>query len=236
MGMHIVDKHDAFKLRRTVGIFDDFLWAITAHQWTTLVADGGSVAVGDAANGVVVLTTGGTDNNEVALKTTAEVFKVLADKPLMAECKLKYTEANTDDANIYFGFADALGADMMVDNGAGPKVSYSGAGFYKVDGGTAWKVITSLGTTQQISTTAIVPGGGVWQTLKVEVRMVDATQAEATFWIDDQQCLDAVTLKPIKHVFTYTSATEMQLGWAVKAGGSNAEVVNVDYVGAEALR
>lgn len=237
MGMNNVDKHDALKLRRTNGWFEDWNWFVTAHLWTSLAADSGaSVAVGDTANGEVVLTTGGTDNNEAAVKTTNEIFKFAADKPLLGESDFKFTEANTDDANVAFGFADAFGADLLVNDGAGPKTSFSGALIYKVDGGVVWKFITSISTTQQISTIAnVVPGGGTYRRFKIEIRFVDSTTAEAVPFIDDQQCLDAVTLKPIKHTFTFTGATEMQLGHYVKAGGANSEVLTVDYTAWEYL-
>ncbi len=61
----------------TVHIWDDFFWYVTAHQWTSLAADTTpTLTVGDAVNGVLALFTDTTDNNEVAVRSTAELFKV----------------------------------------------------------------------------------------------------------------------------------------------------------------
>lgn len=219
------------ELRLTHGFFDDFDELVTGDRWTTLVADAGSsVAVGDAVGGQVVLTTGATDNNEAAVKTTKELFLIAADKPITGAARVKYTEANTDDANVFVGFMDALAANAMVDDGAGPKTSFSGAGFFKVDGGTRWKVISSLGSTQTITDltaansldkVAKTPGGGTWQTLQVDIRPIDSTRAEVDFYIDN--------VLVAQHDLTYTSATEMMFGAYVKAGGANSEVLTVDW-------
>lgn len=237
MGVNLVDFHDSLLKRRTFGFFDDLEWFVTAHRFTSLVADAGtSIAVGDTANGEAVLTTAATDNNEVLIRTTNEVLKFLNNKPIVVEARLKYTEANTDDANVCFGMADAMGANLMVDDGAGPKTTMSGLLIFKVDGGTAWKVISSLAADQTISTSTAVPGGGTYQTLRIEWTPLTSTSGEAKFYIDGQQLIDATTLKPIKHTFTYTSATEMHMGVYAKAGGANSEVVTVDYVACEQLR
>lgn len=224
------------------GVFSDFHEFVTGDLLTSLVADAStSAAVTDAAGGVIALGTAATDNNEAAVKTTKEVFLFAANKPIVAECRLKYAEANTDDANVFFGLADALGANMLVDDGAGPKTSFSGCGFYKVDGGTRWQVVSSVGTTQTKTDTAHTAGGSSYQTLRVEVHPnADGTTADVIFSIDTaggqnlSQCRyqddSNVRLNTIRHTITLSGATEMQLGAYVKAGGANAETLNVDYI------
>lgn len=223
-------------------VVDDFEWFVTAHRWTSLAADSGaSVAVGDAVNGVVALTTGGTNNNEALLRTTAELFKFQANKPFVGEMRFQYAEANTDDANIFIGFADAMGADLMVDDGAGPKASFSGAGFYKVDGGTRWQVISSVGTTRTADDTVHTAGGSGYVTVRIEWLPENATTGEVVFLIDPAggQNLQPARyyteanrrLNVIRHTVTFASATEMHFGAYVKAGGANSEVLNVDVAG-----
>jgi hypothetical protein len=241
MGMNLVDLHDALIKRRTISIWDDFTWYVTAHNWTTVVSDSGTVAVGDAAGGIIVLTpSDGTvaDNDEAYLKSTNEVFLIANNKPLLAEARVQFTEANTDDANIFFGVADAIGANTLVDDGAGMKTSFSGAAIYKVDGGTVWKCISSKSTTQTISTSLTTAGGATPQTLRIEIRPVTSTVAEVTFWVDGVQLRESTSRgeAPIKHQLTYTSATEMQVGAGVKNGFTNLETLNIDYVAVEALR
>lgn len=215
------------------GYFDDLDEFVTGDKFTSLAADSGSsVAMTDAANGVVALTTGGTDNNEALLKGTSERFLMAANKPIVFEAYEKFTEANTDDANVFVGMSDAAGANLMVDNGAGPKTSFSGFGFFKVDGGTRWNVITSLGSTQtkteltaanSLDKLAKTAGGGVWQALKIVFRPIDTTRAEIDFYIDGVLVYQEAN-------FTFTSATEIQEAAYIKAGGSNSEVLSVDWL------
>lgn len=236
--MKVLDLPQDVKERRMFGFFDDFEWYISPHRWSSLAADAGaSVAIGaSAAGGTVVLTTGATDNNEIAVATTNSPFKMADDKPLMFESRLQYSEANVDDANVFAGFANGLNsADMLVDNGAGPKASFSGAGIYKVDGETVWRCVSSKGATQTVTQSTRSAGGANPQTLRVEVQPTDASTAEVTFYVDDDPLKDA-NGNVIKHVVAFVSAVAMQAGVYAKAGGGTSEVVNVDYVAVYQLR
>lgn len=230
---------DALRNRRAFWIHDDFDWYVSAHRWTTVASDGGSVAVGDTANGVVVLTPSDgsvADNDETYLKSTNEVYLIADGNPLLFDCNLQFAEAATDDANILAGFMNAIAADSLVNDGGGPKASFSGAVFYKVDGGTVWRCRSSVGTNYIDSVTTITAGGSAYQNLRIEIRPVSSTLAEVSFFIDGAQCLDSTTGKPIKHQLTYTGATEMNAGWGVKNGGANLETLNVDVVDVGHLR
>lgn len=134
---------------RSYGFFEDFLDFVSGDLFTDTSGDSGAaVANVDAAGGQVTLTTGATDNNECYLLTTKELFLFAANKPARGRWRFKHTEANTDDANIAFGFMNAVGADSILDNGGGPKASYSGAVVFKVDGGTKWNAEVSIAGTQ----------------------------------------------------------------------------------------
>ena len=222
-----------------IGVFDDFLWFVTAHQWTSVLTDTGTAAVGDSANGIVVLTpSDGTvaDNDEAYLKSTAEVFKFATQRAIYGECLLQFTEANTDDANVFFGFLDNIAANTIVDDGAGLKTSFSGAAIYKVDGGTVWRCVTSNGSSQSVTISTKTAGGSSYQRLRIELREVDGTNMEVTFFVDDQPLLDSNYRRPIKHNVAIASATEMQVGCGVKNGSTNLETLNVDYIAAYQLR
>ncbi len=235
--MKVLDLVQAVKERRTFGFFEDFLWYITAHLWTSLAADSGSsVACGNAAGGGVVLTTGATDNNEAAAATTNSIFTIAANKGAFAEVALTYSENATNKANIFAGFSSVLNsANMMVDDGAGPATSFSGFGIFKVDGGTVWKTIVSNGSTQSIQTSTNTSTSTAAQVLRIEVQPINTTQCEATFYLNGVPLVDSNN-KPIKETMTFTSIAAMQAGVYLKAGGSGGEVVTVDYVAAYGLR
>jgi hypothetical protein len=223
----------AATLRNTFGFFDDLENFNSGNRFTDISPDSLAACSGlDAVSGQVSLLTGNNaDNQECYLTTTKENFLIAANKPILFEAMVKYTEANTDDANVMIGLADAVGADTIVDNGAGPKTSFSGAAFFKVDGGTNWKTITSIGATQNIvSLTALnsldktlhTAGGGAWTRFRIEIQPVSSTEAEVSFFIDDSLVQ--------RETITYTGATEMQAFVGVKAGGTNNETVYVDYI------
>lgn len=222
-------------LPRQLYFFDDFEWMVTAHRWTSVLTDSGTATVGDAANGILALVpSDGTvaDNDEAYLRTTAELFLFAANKPIFAEARLQFTEANTDDANVMFGFASATAANHLQDNGAGPLASYSGAVFFKVDGGTNWNVEKSIGATQvtaeltatnSLTKAAIAAGGASYQTLRIEVEPHGGGSMDVTFFVD------GVCVYKIKDT-TYASATEMHLMAGVKNGDTNLETLNIDYI------
>lgn len=215
---------------------EDFKHYVTTDMFTSVLTDSGTAAVSAAANGILTITASdGTvaDNDEAYVATTNEVFLFANDKPFVVESLVKFAEANTDDANIFFGLADAIAANTLVDDGAGLKTSFSGACIYKVDGSNVWKCISSVGTTQTITTSTLTAGGSSYQRLKIEVNPISTTNVEISFFVDGIPLYDAaVTSKnqAIKHVVDATSATEMDLGWGVKNGGANNESLNVDYV------
>jgi len=227
---------EAHQLRLTHGFFEDFDHFVDGDRWTMVDADSGASVAEDAdgVGGVVLLTTGATDNNEAVLATSNELFKFASDKPLVAEARVQYAESNTDDANVLFGVMDAIGANSLQDGGAGPKASYSGAVFFKADGDTVWSVESSLAgaqTTTQLTATnsldgaAKTAGGSSYQTLRIEVQPLAGSVADIMFYIDE------ILVAKHKGV-SITSATEMMVGVAAKAGSANSEVVSVDYISA----
>jgi hypothetical protein len=221
------------KTRNTFGVFDDFDHYVTADTFSTVATDSGTVTVSDTAGGVVTLDpSDGTvaDNDETYLKGTKEIFLFANDKPLVFESRVKFTEANTDDANILAGLMDAVAANSLVDDGAGPPASYSGMNFHKVDGQSKWIVETSIGASQTTSVTTTT-AGGAYQTLRIEFKPITTTEADVTFFVDGVPVQDT-TGRDVKHRVTYTGATEMQVALGVKNGGANRETLLVDYVAA----
>lgn len=224
-----------------IELSDDFTSFTDTQLWTDTSADSGaSVAIdADGVGGIVTLTTGATDNNEAYLLSTNELFLIAAGKEIVCECLLQYSEAATDDASVAFGLMDAVGANALVDDGAGPKTTFSGAVIHKVDGGTVWKATSSKSTSQTTHTSKTTAGGSDYQTLKIRIVPRDLVTAEVMYYVDGQQLEDTNNTagQPfIVQTITYASATQMQVFVGVKAGGSNSEVVNVDYIRVTAVR
>lgn len=240
MGSPKADLHDSLKLRRTFGGFDDFHHYTSGGAWTSTVEGSASITVGDAANGILTLAAiDSTDNRELYLKSTNEVFLFAEGIMQVFECRLKFTEANVSAANVGFGVANAVGNDLLVDGGGGMKTSGSFAAIYKVDGGTVWKTASSVGSTQNLSTSTKTAGGSAYQILRIEVCPISSTIAEVTYYVNDVQLL-MTGGRPgqnlIKDQLTYTSATEMQLFVALKNGSTSPESVLVDYIAWEQQR
>lgn len=224
----------AYKARLHGWLFDHFHHYTDGDEWTDLVADTtATVASGDYPNGQILLYTDTTNNNEVMVKSTHKAFIFANNTPLIFESRIKFVEANTDDDNVAVGFSSAAGADLLLDNGGGPAATQSAALIYKVDGSNVWKCVTQIGTTQTISTSTTTAGGSSFQVLKIKVDFVSSTVAEATFWVDGVQLIDAAQTSrntPIKHAFTYTGAAAMNACIYAKTGGSQATSLYCDYI------
>jgi len=222
--------------RNQFTIQDDFLRDVDSADWVTTLTDSGTASVGDAVGGVIALVPSDAtvaDNDEAYIESANEVFKFAGDKPLLFEARVQFTEAATNAANVLVGLLDAVGANSLVDNGGGPPSSYSGAVFFKVDGGTRWQVETSNSTTQttddlssaninNLSKRNVTAGGSAYQVLRIEFMPYSSTNAYVSFFVDGVLCA--------QHDYIFTSATEMQIGIGVKNGTATNELLNVDYV------
>jgi hypothetical protein len=233
----LLELPDALRNRRQHTLFDEFHTYVDADEWTLTATDAGTAAVGDAAGGVITIAASdGTeaDNDESYLHTTHECWKVAADKPIMFEAEVSFTEANTDDANIMIGLSDTVAANTLLDDGGGPAASYDGAVFFKTDGATVWSVESSNATAQTTTATNITAGGS-YQTLRIEIQPTSSTSAEVKYFIDGVQCLDA-NGATIKHTLTITGLAEMHMLFGVKNGDTNGETLLIDYACCTQLR
>jgi hypothetical protein len=242
MSVKLLDTPAELLRRRQFTMFDDFFGLDEVERWSVTADAGGAQDIDqDGRGGVLSIATGATDNDEAYVATIGELFLFAADKPIEFEARVKFSEANTDDANVLVGLMDAPGADSLLDDGGGPKASYSGAVFYKVDGGANWIVESSLAGSQSTTVTDQAAGGEEYHTLRIVAQPVGPSRVEVTFFIDPRggsnfvQCRDDQG-RPIKHVVTLGSPTEMAVVLGAKAGGANAETLLVDYVSCSQLR
>ena len=215
----------------TISVVDDFFWAVTVHQWTTLAADTTpTVTTPDAVNGLVRLFTDTTDNNEVAIKSTVELFKFGTNREIYLKAKIQYAENDTNKANVFLGFGSAIGANFLVDNGAGARVTGDIFGVYKVDGGTKWICITQTNGTAVTTTSSTTAGGSAAQVIEMQAVESDGVTMTCTWKIDGTYLVDSNGNKII-HKAVIASATEMNVGLYVKTGGgAGGETVDMDYI------
>lgn len=234
--MNKLDEHDHLVKRRTFGRLDDFETYLTGGVWTTTTGGSGSASAA-GKNGLLTLAcVDSTTNREVYVATTASLFLIEANKPLICEMYARFDEANTNKANIAFGFMSSVGAASIADTTGEPKSSYSGAVIYKVPGGTTWKTQSSIGTTQTTTATSKT-AGGAYQVLRIEIMPVSSTIAEISYFVNGLQLMDTASIpRPIKDSVTYTGVLAMQLFACCKNGSTSAESLLVDYMAYEQLR
>lgn len=212
---------------------DDFLTTLnTTNNFTATLTDSGTATVVDAAKGILPLVASdGTvaDNDEAYVQTKIEGWLFADNKPICCGAYVQFTEANTDDANIFFGMANAPVANTLVDDGAGMRTSGSIIAIYKVDGGTVWKCNTTMNGTATNSTSTTTAGGSAYQLLEIEVVDFSSTEIEVSFKVDGKYLVDSTSGLRIVHRVTISSPTEMAMCAGVKNGGANLETLNIDY-------
>jgi len=133
-------------LLRQTEINEDFHGAAPTG-WAT---DGTATATA-ARGGVLSLASAATDNDAASVTLSAKEVVLADDKPIIFRARIQFAEAATNAANLFVGLFSGTITDAVGDDGAGPPSSYSGFGFYKVDGSLNWFVEASVGSTSKPS-------------------------------------------------------------------------------------
>ena len=226
---------------RNFSFLDDLEDVTSGGKYTnTNTGTGAALAAVNGAGtlgGQATLTTGTTTGNLSARALTNPVFVPVQDVPMYFRTRFKFTEANTNQANVYAGFSSAFPADTLQSANSGPLANFSGFGFYKAGGSTTWSIIVSNGTTQQtlLLTSANLMGQGdpritqtsglgAWTLLEVIVENITATACDVLFKING-----VLVHKYIGVV--WTSMAAMSAGVEMKAGSTATvtEVLTLDY-------
>ena len=239
--MNLVEFCPPQKVFRTFNLFNDFERDQADTDWVDTVTDSGTVSIGDAANGVAALVPSDgtvTDNDEAYFATPNELFLVAAGRSIYGRAYCQFTEANTDDVNIAFGFAKAPAANIVVDDGAGIKTTGNWFSIYKVDGETVWRANcrnnTDTGAGSALGTKSLTTAGGAsYQLLEIFIHPLDSVNVEVTYKVDGQYLRDAANVdnRVIRHYLPIASSTEMAAWFGIKNGGITVvETLNVDYV------
>ena len=237
---------DFFPAKRDyIEVWDDFDHYVTADTWTTTATNSGTIAVSDAVGGVVKVYPSSAenseaDNDETYLHSTTEIFKFAANKPFVFEARVKPLFNTSTGINVFVGLMDAVAANCIVDNGAGPKTTSSHAGFILLDSDATWYAGTSITTTQKKVDTGITATNNTWTELRIEGHDLSSTQTELHFFIDGIECGWDVTTSPgnkIAQTVTFASATDMEVCLGCKNGTANdSQWLLVDYVGCRQTR
>lgn len=223
----------------TFYVFGDFGPKQSDLDWVDTITDTGTVLMGDAKGGVAVLTpSDGTvaDNDEAYLASANALFLFADGCPLYAKARVKFSEVTATVANVAFGLQNAVGANSILDDGAGLKVSGSTLGVYKVDGSAVWKCVSACNGVATVSTSTKAAVAGNWYTLEIQAIDYDGVTMTVSFHVDGEVLRDSAGL-PIRHSVAVANAALMQAFAGVKLGANtNNDTLSVDYIYAAQLR
>lgn len=239
MGMKLLAQEPFVDLRRGYYFHDDFEEYTDAKRWTAALTNSSAPTItATAQDGVLAQLNTGATNDASFIFTTSKIGLWANDKVHVCECLIQFTEASTNNANIWFGFTSVNTVAMLVNGSAGPATSGTFAGIYKTGGTLGWRTASSQSTTQTLTNSGnfTTAGQSGYQRLRVQVEIINSV-AEVTYFIDQgsgmQQVKDSTTRQNlIKDVISLSSPAAMYFGIGIKNGTSAAEQLNVDYVAA----
>lgn len=210
-----------------------FLEDINTSFWTSTLTDSGTIAVGDASNGLVTITPSDgtvTDNDEAYMASANACWQFGTNRGLYARCRLSWTETAAGIYNVGFGLMNAVGANTIIDDGGGVKVSGSTLAIYKVDGGAVWKVASACNGVSTVSTSTKAAVGSTYYDLEIMCEDFDGVTMEVSFKVDGDFLKDSNGIV-IKHSVAIASSALMQLWAGAKLGAiTNNDTTLVDYL------
>lgn len=195
---------------------DDFYGLDTTNNYTLVTDAGGTAALNDQANGVLLITNNGSDNDESYLSSKAESWLFAASKPLWFEAYV----TGVGEHNFVVGLSDTVGANFLQDSEAGPAASYDGAVFF-VDGGAVWKFETSNAGTQVTTASAGTYTTATGIRLGFIFDPNDGTTGKITPYVNG--------VVGTTHDITLSGLEEMHLVFGAKNKTAAAAVFAVDY-------
>lgn len=217
-----------------VELIDDFFYYTDGDMWLLDANGGGGATEQDAQGGTVALDCSDTtaaDNDETYLLSFKEIYKpaigaVNGEVLAIFKARVKFTEANTDDAAVFVGLlgGDSTDvADTIADGGAAPTDANQYIGFFKADGGAVWQGVVR-DTAQDSDSNVGARTSGSFAELKMVIYDADITdgELEVEFFVDG---VSGGTL-----TYAVSGATEMRILFGIKNGGANEEVLHIDKV------
>jgi len=212
--------------------YDDFFYqpstkAAQSGAWTIVEDDtaAGTDAVLDARGGQYKhYCDQASDNDEAYLFTFKESWILTAGYSLWMEARVAFVEGSTNKGNFLVGMTDAAGADMIADDGAGPKSEYDGAVFWNLEGALTRSFETSNATTQSTATSCGSHVSGTFTNYGIwfKTESTSDTVAVCTPYIDGV----AYTARNL----TLSGLAEMEFCVGCKSDGTAEEAFIIDYV------
>ena len=217
----------------TMYVFSHFTSDQADTEAVDTVTDSGSVAMGDVAGGTVVLTPSDgsvVDNDEAYLATPNENFIFRTNNAIYGAARVKFSEVTAAKLNWAFGFQNAVGADSIIDDGGGLKVSGSTLGIYAIDGGTnLLRVVSACNGVATVTITNKTVVAGTWYYLEIICGDSDGVTMPVNFKVDGEFLKDA-NGNIIKHTVPIANATEMSMFLGAKLGAStNNDTLTADW-------
>jgi hypothetical protein len=211
-----------------IELADDFL-TLDTSKWSS-VDDGatGTNTLNAVAGGEASIVTAGADNDYHVMASAATPFKIADKKTLFFVARFSLTEANTDDANWVLGLTSVTTSGFLAADGGGPASSYSGAVLFKVDGTMSIQFETSIGSAQVTNAALADFTSGVVYQAGFAVDTFDGTYALVKPWIYNETTGARVDGPP--HKLLIAGQAGLKAIYGVKAGGSAAETLKIDYI------
>jgi azurin len=223
--------HPFLEMLDTVVVFDDFTGDQSDITALDTITDTGTALVGDAVNGVIVLTpSDGTvaDNDECYLSTPNELFKFGTSRNIYGRFKFQYSAVVAADPNVAVGFMNAPGTSAISDNG-GVKVSGDTLAVEKKDGETYFRATSasSGASTTTLSNKAIAAATDY--VVEIEANDWDGVSMQVTYKVDGDYLRDTSN-NIIKHTVAISGSEEMAMFAGIKLGAAtNNDTLSLDY-------
>jgi hypothetical protein len=218
-----------------LSVTDDFTKLDTVAstgQWLATKGTGGTIALGTKGGGWINIPTAASLNDYQALSTQQPVFALANYTPIVFECAVNVTEANTNTSSWWCGLTSVL-TTGFISNAGIPPASYSGFVFYKTEGTLNLFVQSSNGSTQtpasaaNVAVTTVVSG----QTylLGAFLDPNDGVTGIVRWFISTvvsnvRQFVATGTVN-----LTLASLANMYFGFGVKTASANAETLMLDW-------
>jgi len=217
--------------------FQGFLTATSTDKYTVVFAVDGTVLQVDSAPGGVAIKSAaasGSGNEDCYLVREAETFKLAANKPLWFKAIIQSTYDVAD--SLFVGLTDGAAANLLQNDGAGPKSSGNTLCFHKADGTANWYCYgrddadadvfnVEMNAANSLTKTAQVAGSSSDQRLEIEFYPKSSTLADVVFKIDG----DAV-YKRTDWLYA-GSATDLQCVVGNKDNAANEVTTNLRFLG-----
>jgi hypothetical protein len=221
---------------------EDFVWwddftdgPDTTNKYTVTAPESGTAVLSaTGGNGGVLVVTpdaSAAANDEIYFFTKNNLFLPAFGQPCIARAAIQYTEVNTNQANIFFGFASAPASGLLVTGSGGMRTTGTILGLFKQGGTTVWQAIARNGSTVQNTTSTQAAGLSTYQNISVEVIDQTAGQCTVVFKVDDQILLDA-NENWIRFIVPYSGLVKCSLTLGLRNGATvtnGSEVVNLDW-------